>query len=153
MTPYLVAADGAALWILPRRFSEPRNSSARPVRQGIHGEVRIGDSMLMMGGGIPGKEWKSSPNTAALHIYVPDCDATYQRALAAGAKSVHAPVDQSYGERSATVIDPAGNHWYIATYKGDNYKREGAPDVQSCLHPLRSDTVIAFLKRAFGAQE
>lgn len=43
--------------------------------------------------------------------------------------------------------------WYIATYKGDSYKWEGAPDVQPYLHPLRAEPVLNFLKRAFGAEE
>ena len=51
------------------------------------------------------------------------------------------------------MTDAAGNHWYIATYKGDNYKWEGAPDVQPYLHPLRAEPVVNFLKRAFGAEE
>jgi PhnB protein len=89
----------------------------------------------------------------AFHMYVPDCDATYQRALEAGGISLAEPVDQFYGERSASVKDPAGNFWYIATYKGENYKWEGAPDVQPYLHPLRALPVIDFLKRAFGAEE
>ena len=87
------------------------------------------------------------------HYYVPDCDATYKRALEAGAASITEPVDQPYGERSATVRDTAGNFWYIATYHGDNYKWEGAPDIQPSLHPLRADPVINFLKRAFNAEE
>jgi PhnB protein len=84
---------------------------------------------------------------------VPDCDATHQRALDAGATSIDVPADQDYGERSCTVKDFAGNFWYIATFKGPNYKWEGAPDVQPCLHPLRAETVMNFLKRAFGAEE
>src|SRR5207248_10123900 len=63
------------------------------------------------------------------------------------------PVDQDYGERSASLRDAAGNYWYVATYKGDSYKWEGAPDVQPYLHPLRAEPVINFLKRAFGAEE
>ena len=64
------------------------------------------------------------------------------------------PTDQFYGERSATCEDTAGNFWYIATrYKGDNYKWEGAPDIQPSLHPLRAEPVINFLKRAFDAEE
>ena len=67
---------------------------------GLHGEVRIGDSMLMMGGGIPGREFRATANTHALHLYVPDCDAVYERALRAGATSIGEPRDQEYGERS-----------------------------------------------------
>jgi uncharacterized glyoxalase superfamily protein PhnB len=86
-------------------------------------------------------------------VYVRDCDATYKRALEAGGIGVGEPRDQPYGERSATVKDAEGNHWYIATFKGKDYKWEGAPDVQPFLHPLRAEPVLKFLKRAFGAEE
>ena len=109
--------------------------------------------MLMMGGGGPGLKWSGESKRFAFHYYVPDCDATYKRALEAGATSITEPVDQPYGERSATVRDSAGNFWYIATYQGDNYKWEGAPDIQPSLHPLRADPVIDFLRRAFNAEE
>ncbi len=52
---------------------------------------------------------------AALHIYVDDCDATYQHALAHGALSLYEPTDHEYGERSGGVKDIFGNSWYIAT--------------------------------------
>jgi PhnB protein len=120
---------------------------------GIHAEVRIGDSMLMVGGGGPELAWRGQAKPQAFHIYVHDCDATYKRALEAGAKSIAEPVDQSYGERSGSVQDSGGNNWYIATFKGDSYKWEGAPDIQPSLHPLRSAPVIDFLKRAFDAEE
>ena len=109
--------------------------------------------MLMMGGGIPGREFTSTPNTHALHVYVKNTDAVYQKALTAGATTLQEPADQDYGERSASVKDPAGNHWYIATRLEGDYKWEGAPDVQPYLHPLRAEPVINFLKRAFGARE
>lgn len=154
VTPYLSAPDGVALLDFVKQvFGGEEIFRSVGSAGGIHGEVRMGDTMLMVGGGIPGKAWKAAPNTAALHVYVPDCDATYQRALAAGGTSIDVPADQDYGERSCTVKDFAGNFWYIATYKGPNYKWEGAPDVQPCMHPLRADTVMAFLKRAFGAEE
>jgi PhnB protein len=120
---------------------------------GLHAEVRIGDSMMMLGGGGPGLAWKGESKPEAFHVYVPDCDAAYQRALDAGATSLKQPTDESYGERSATVIDAGGNYWYIATFQGGAYKWEGAPDLQPALHPLRSEPVISFLKRAFGAEE
>ncbi len=120
---------------------------------GLHCEVKIGDSMLMVGGGGAGMKWRGTPMPSAFHIYVPDCDATYARALEGGATSIHEPMDQFYGERSAAVKDSAGNSWYIATYKGDSYKSEGAPTLQPYLHPLRAEPVINFLKRAFGAED
>jgi uncharacterized glyoxalase superfamily protein PhnB len=64
-----------------------------------------------------------------------------------------APADQEYGERTASVADAAGNHWYIATFLGKDYKSEGAPTIQPYLHPLRAEPVFQFLKRAFGAQD
>ena len=64
-----------------------------------HAEVRIGDSMLMLTDG--GGEWKPMP--ASLYLYVNDADATYKRALAAGATSVMEPVAQFYGDRQGGV--------------------------------------------------
>jgi len=109
--------------------------------------------MLMIGGGIPGREFRATPNTHALHIYVEDADAVYQKALAAGATMIDEPTDQEYGERSASVKDPAGNYWYIATHKGESYIPKGLNNVNVYMHPLRAEPVIGFLKRAFGAQE
>jgi len=154
VTPYMIAADGPALLEFAKKaFGAEETFRAVGSAGGLHGEVRIGDSMLMMGGGIPGREFRATPNTHALHIYVKDVDTAYKSALAAGATSMQAPADQEYGERTANVKDPAGNHWYIATFKGEDYKWEGAPDIQPYLHPLRAEPVINFLKRAFGARE
>ena len=107
----------------------------------------------MIGGGGAGLSWKGDAVLGAFHVYVRDCDAAYQRGLQAGGTSLDEPADQDYGERSASVIDAAGNHWYIATYKDTGYKWEGAPTVQPYLHPLRAEPVVDFLKRAFGAEE
>ena len=53
------------------------------------------------------------------YVYVPDCDAVYQRALKAGATSISEPVDHPYGDRSGGVKDAFGNQWYIATHIKD----------------------------------
>lgn len=81
----------------------------------MHAEVRIGDSVVMMG--ESGGEF--TPMPASIHLYVEDTDATYKRALRAGATSLREPADQFYGDRSAGVKDLAGNHWWIATHKED----------------------------------
>lgn len=154
VTPYLVAADGPALLEFAKQaFGAEETFRTVGSAGGMHAEARIGDSMLMIGGGIPGREFRSTPNTHALHIYVEDADAVYQKALAAGATSIDEVRDQEYGERSGGVKDPAGNFWYIATHKGATYIPKGLNNVNAYLLPLRAEPAISFLKRAFGAQE
>jgi PhnB protein len=154
VTPYIVAQDADGLIeFLKNTFGAEEKFRAVGGAGGRHAELRIEDSALMVGGGAAGLSWKGDSIPSAFHIYVRDCDAVYRRALQHGATSIHEPVDQPYGERSASVKDAAGNHWYIATYNGPNYKWEGAPTLQPYMHPLRAEPVMAFLKRAFAAQE
>ncbi len=154
VTPYIVAQDAPGLIDFVKRvFGAEEKLRSTGSAGGIHCEVRIGDSTLMIGGGGPKVSWRGESWPTVLHIYVPDTDAAYQRALEAGAESIGAPADQSYGERSGGVKDPAGNQWYIATHKGDAYVPQGAATVMPYLHPLRAEPVITFLKRAFGAEE
>lgn len=118
---------------------------------GLHAEVIVGDSKLMIGG-YPDVEEK----LAALHVYVPDADAVYKRALAAGATSVEEPVDQFYGDREAGVQDPSGNVWWIATHKlggAETYIPAGLRSVTPFLHPIGAPAMIDFLKQAFAAEE
>ena len=86
-----------------------------------HAEIRIGDSVIMLSEAMS-EEYK--PTTAGIHLYTEDCDATYQRALEAGAVSTKQPTDEFYGDRSAGVKDQFGNHWWIATHKEDLSKEE-----------------------------
>jgi PhnB protein len=154
VTPYIVAEDADGLIeFLKNTFGAEEKFRAVGGAGGRHADLRIEDSALMVGGGGAGLAWKGKPIPSAFHIYVRDCDAVYQLALQQGATSITEPADQPYGERSAGIKDAAGNHWYIATYKGPNYKWEGAPTVQPYLHPLRAEPVMAFLKQAFGAEE
>jgi PhnB protein len=153
VTPYLVAEDAPALMEFAKRAFAAKEMVRAEMPSGIHGEVRIGDSMLMIGGGLAGKKFSGTLHAAALHVYVKDCDTVYKQALAAGATSLDEPRDQEYGERSAGVKDLAGNFWYIATQKGESYKPEGLNDVNPYLHPLRAEPLITFLKRAFAGRE
>ena len=154
LTPYPIAQDAAALIdFVKQTFGAEERFRAIGSAGGIHAEVRLGDSMLMLGGGGPGLSWHGESQPMAFHVYVEDTDAAYQRALAAGALSIQPPADQVYGERSGSVKDPAGNAWYIATSKGDRYIPEGLHTVTAYLHPMRAEPVISFLKRAFGADE
>ncbi len=120
---------------------------------GYHSEYKIGDSMVMIGGGGEGSNWKGTPNPASLHLYVEDVDAVYERAMQAGATSLMAPTNQEYGDRDASVIDIGGNHWYIGTNQGPAYKPETVSDLMPYLHPTGAPKMISFLKEAFGAEE
>jgi PhnB protein len=153
VTPYLVAENGLALMDFVKNAFGAEETLRAEMPTGVHGEVRIGDSTLMLGGGIPGRKFPGSTQPGALHMYVEDADAVYRQALNAGAKSIDEPVDHDYGERSATVQDPAGNLWYIATAHGENYLPKGLHNVNPYLHPQRAEPLINFLKRAFGAEE
>jgi len=154
ITPYMIAKDGPALLEFAKQaFGAEEISRSIGSAGGLHGEIRIGDSMLMVGGGIPGREFRATPSTIALHVYVKDIDAVYQRAVEAGGISLSEPAEMEYGERSAGIKDPAGNFWYIATHHGPNYVPEALNDVNVYMHPLRAEPVIKFLQRAFGARE
>ncbi len=80
----------------------------------MHAEVKIGDSIVMMGEGADSKNFPGM-----LHLYMEDVDAVYQRAIQAGAKSLREPADQPYGDRSGGVEDAFGNQWWISTHVED----------------------------------
>ena len=153
LTPYLVAADGLALLDFVHKAFDAEEIMRAVMPTGVHGEMRIGDTTLMMGGGLPGKEFPGTLQPGALHVYVDDTDSVTKRAVAAGATLIDEPRDQEYGERSSTVKDSHGNFWYIATHHGKSHIPEGLQSVNPYLHPRRAEPLISFLKRAFGAQE
>jgi len=76
-------------------------------------ELRIGDSLLMVGSTI-----ERDPTTAFLYVYLEDTDAAYRRALDRDASSLEEPQDMPYGDRRAMVRDPWGNTWQVATHGG-----------------------------------
>jgi PhnB protein len=79
-----------------------------------HGEVEIGDSIVMMGSPQDGQLVPGM-----IYLYVNDTDATYKRAVSAGATSIEEPNDAFYGDRRAAVKDSQGNQWFIATHQED----------------------------------
>jgi PhnB protein len=89
--------------------------SRRPDGTVMHAQVKIGDSVIMMG--EPQGGGKNFP--AMLMLYVENVDAVYQRAIQADAKSLREPDNQFYGDRSGLVEDALGNQWWIATHVED----------------------------------
>lgn len=151
VTPYLAVRPAAELIeFVKRAFGAQELLRTTGTAGGIHAEVRIGDTKIMIGGG---GAWSGTPTSTGLHLYVPDADGVYQAALAAGADSLYGPVDQPYGDREAGVKDVAGNQWYIATHQAQSHVPEGLGTVTTYLHPRGAPALIEFLKRAFAADE
>jgi PhnB protein len=88
-----------------------------------HAEIRIGDSPVMLADEHPQmgargpKSFGGSP--ISILLYVEDCDAVVERAVAAGAKVTRPLTDQFYGDRMGGLEDPFGHAWYVATHKED----------------------------------
>ena len=113
--PYLVVADPSAVIAFLKATFKGKLVEEMKGKDGLtnHAEVRIGDSVVMMGRAREPRK----PMTAMLYVYVKDADATYKAALKAGGVSVMAPMDQFYGDRSGAVRDSAGNEWWMASRK------------------------------------
>ncbi len=117
VTPYLVVPNGLAfLAFVEKAFGAVEKSrTLRPDGPIANAELQIGDSRLRMAQARD--PWKPMPT--GFYLYVPDTDATYEAALAAGGLSTLEPADQFYGDRNAGVQDPWGNNWWIATHIED----------------------------------
>ena len=81
----------------------------------FHVELRIGDGVLVLEASDPPHP---TGFPGSIHLYLPDVDAAYARALELGAEPVAAPEDKPYRERQAGVRDSFGNVWWISTFTG-----------------------------------
>jgi PhnB protein len=113
VTPYLVVPDAdGELVFLKAAFKGTEVICHRNADNTVmHAEIKIGDSVVMLG--QAGDQWKAL--TAAIYLWVEDVDATYARALQAGATSQSAPEDKPYGHRNAGVVDRNGVTWWIGS--------------------------------------
>jgi PhnB protein len=117
VTPYLVVSDAAKVMDFLRRAFGATERFRMPGPDGsvAHAEMQVGDSIIMLGQ----PQGEDRTMRSMLYLYVPDVDATFKKALSAGAISVREPADQFYGDRNSAVKDPGGNEWWIATHKED----------------------------------
>lgn len=81
-------------------------------------QLRLGDSMIALS--LSERLPEGAGSRGSIKVYVEDVDATYARALDAGATAIAAPEDKPYRERAAGVCDVFGNSWWISRYRGDS---------------------------------
>ena len=115
-SPYLIVKDAAATMAFLKAVFDAEPLRVIPREDGglRHAEARIGDSVVMFADAVEG--WPAMP--AYVHVYVADVDATYRRALVAGAKSVAEPVQKDDADKRGGFEDPGGTSWWIATQVG-----------------------------------
>jgi PhnB protein len=149
LAPYL-AVNGAASTIsfLQQVFNAQllTRHDAPEGRVG-HAELRVGDTVLMLSDAMPG--WPAVP--AHVHVYVPDVQATYARAIAAGAAAVQAPVrKEGDADMRGGFSDAGGTTWWVATQQGDEPPTTALARWHACvkarssagLHGLLADEVV-----------
>lgn len=125
VTSYLVV-DGAAralAWYAEAFGARELMRLPAPGERVGHAEIEIGDSRIMLADEFPDMGAKAPAayggSPISLHLYVPDVDAVVAKAVAIGAEVKTQPEDKFYGDRMATVIDPFGHTWHIATHIED----------------------------------
>ena len=113
-SPYLIVHGAARTIEFLKRVFDAVELRAFPNDTGalMHAEVRIDDTVLMLADPVP-PDWPAMP--AHVHVYVQDVDATYRRALEAGADAVQAPVRKEDEDKRGGVKDSGGTTWWIAT--------------------------------------
>lgn len=124
VSPYLLVPHAAQVIAFLKDVLGGKELHRHADSKGVirHAEVKIGDSVIMISDATP--EFPAMP--AMVHVYLPDVDAAYRRAIAGGAKSLREPADQFYGDRGAGVVDPGGNHWWLSTHVEDVSEAEMA---------------------------
>jgi uncharacterized glyoxalase superfamily protein PhnB len=151
ITPYIIVRPAAQFMEFLKSAFDGIERMSMPTPSGsiMHAEVAIGNGAIEVSDG--NEQYPTAP--AAIHLYVDDPDATYARALRAGATSFYAPTDDHpSGDRWGAVKDPFGNHWYIAKPRGWTPGPEGLRSVQPYLHLREAHKMVPFLEAAFGAE-
>jgi PhnB protein len=125
LSPYLCVdnAAGAIDFYCEVLGATERMRMAGPDGKLGHAELTLGESVIMLADEHPDIGFLSplriGGTAVTLHAYVEDVDAVFERALAAGAKSLRPAENQFYGDRSAQFEDPFGHRWSIATHVED----------------------------------
>ena len=150
VVPYLMVPRAAALMDFLRAAFDASEVMTVPRPDGslMHAEVRIGDSVVE----LADESQQYPAMLAALHLYVPDVEETYGKALHAGATSLFDPADRPYGDREAGIKDPSGNVWYLATHqlRPGAHVPEELGNVTPYLHVNGASDFLAYVVDGLG---
>lgn len=125
VTPYLIVDDAAGALEFYKKAFGAKELLRLPKPNGKigHAEIRIGDSVIMLADESPEVDARSprsfGGSPISIFLYVEDVDATFTKAVEAGASVQRPLADQFYGDRTGGVKDPFGHAWYIATHVED----------------------------------
>lgn len=113
ITPYLIANDAEALIVFIKAAFEAEELLLMRQSDGKvgHAEFNVNGGLLMLS--QASAEYPAMP--CMLHLYVPEVDSVFARAIAAGGKALREPADMPYGDRTGGLLDPCGNQWWLAT--------------------------------------
>ncbi len=116
VTPFLNlrGCDQAIEFYVKAFGAEEKTRAAGPDGKIMHAEIKIGDSLIMLS-----EAMQAPPTVSSMWLYVSDCDALFNRAVAAGATVKSAPTDMFWGDRWGTLGDAFGITWSVATHKED----------------------------------
>jgi PhnB protein len=125
VTPYIVVRDAAKAidWYKSAFGATEVARMPSPDGKIMHGEIRIGDSLIYVADEFPQmgskgiQSYGGSP--VGIHLYVTNTDQVYERAIKAGAKPAMPPANMFWGDRFAKLTDPYGMSWSIATHIED----------------------------------
>jgi uncharacterized glyoxalase superfamily protein PhnB len=126
ITPGMIvkgAADAIAYYTKVFGAKEVSRMSCPQTGAIMHAELQIGDSKLMLSDEFPDHNCVGPKaiggSAVTLHLYVDDVDATFEKAVDAGATPTMPPADMFWGDRYGKLVDPFGHQWGIATHIED----------------------------------
>ena len=142
VTPYLIIRGAAkAIDFYKRAFGATELFRLDGPDDTIgHAEIKIGDSPIMLADGMPDyRDPLTLGGTAvSFMVYVPDVDAAFARAIAAGATVQRPVIDQFYGDRTGTLVDPFGHVWSLGTHIEDVSSEEMNRRMKEMMKPAAS---------------
>jgi PhnB protein len=143
ITPHLTVSDAhRALEFYKQAFgAEVLNVAPAPGGKVMHASIKIGDSILMLNDAFPEFGGDPAPSAkggtgVALHIYLENVDAAFERAVSAGASVKMPLMDQFWGDRYGIVMDPFGHRWSLATHTRDMSPEEMEQEQQKAFSKM-----------------